>query len=417
MKLHAARYSPEHVVVVPGMLAGLLFLCLLFCQLGVSPLASAATLGLFLQIMITRSLRINYRILIFVAVSLSSYVIFVLVHQRGGEVLREIRILVLGVLYFYLLDGKSFYFGKSQYVSAFLLSLLALLCFAQFVGLKYGYSVVVPAYFFANNADPALAFNGLQLAMDGGYEFRYRPSVFYSEPSYYGLVITSLLYLILRSELRYQNFFIIVAVAGVLFSQTLLGLMGVLIVIFLRYEKRIKLQFLVPIFAILMIFMLLVVGEGAQLGGLWSRFYAVVSLDDVSTMIRFIQPLQVIGDVFISSPFGVPMSELYDLYLQKGFYGIYDSAPFHNGFLNMFMVYGILAPVILMLMFTALRDVEERVLLLIFMVQNGGFFSFDKIFLFTLIVLLSRAATSQKGMAVMSPMQSYSSPRSYLVHK
>lgn len=363
----------------------LLFLSVFGVQYGYNTILNIAVFSLLLMFyFVFSSKSISLQVFYYVLIVLFCYCIYVFVYLDVGYVARELRVLLCGICYFLMLKSRPIAIYKFNYFAAGIAILLSVLCLYQYVEIGRGNLHAVPGYFFVNSDDKVLADTGIGRAVGIGYEFVFRPSVFYSEPSYYGLVMISLLYLVLKLPNTRIKYFVMVSIlGGLIAAQTMFGLVGFMLVLISHGFFKSKL-------------LLVLLGMAVLLGGIYfdERVYNIVTLQDQSTVVRLLRPIAVIVEVLSKTPFGIPHSLLDYVVVQKGGFdvGYEGENPFNNAFFAMFMTYGFLGIVVVGLMFSILETTAEKVMLVLFMMQNGGFFAFDKIFLFAFIILVARGA-------------------------
>lgn len=369
--------------------------CIAVCQFGVSSTLSASALGLLALYFVGVRGVISPSIIIYAFLVVLSYAAYSVLYEIRGEPARDLRILFVACLYLYLLTGPALRMSPSHNLVLFVVVILAGAGFFQLYSLNRGQILVVPSYMYAIKEDAALAYHGWQRSLEYGYEFNFRPSSFFSEPSYFGLILSSFFYWILNQrDFKYRSAIILILIAAVICSQSVLGVLSFVLIFAAKYMKW---YMLAALFLALLagLFIVSLIFDGSASAG--GRASEILSFNDQSFLVRFYSPLNVVVDVWMTSPFGVPLSELPAVYATKGFYGFADESPFQNGFLNLFMMYGVLSPMILWLLMKPLRGLEEYLMLFIFLVQNGSFFSFDKLFLFVFFIQIVRGCSRFGG--------------------
>lgn len=378
----------------------MLFLAILVCvQFGYSTNVSVATFGVMLLFLRSAPLRLDVvPVLAFIVVSLLSLLSgFITVGMDGANILQQMRILFVGVMYVVLLGSSGLINLDYKFFTVTGVILATSVMLLQTLANLKGFPLVVPDYYFSLSDDGALAYKALQKSFEVGYTLIFRQSMTYSEPSYFGLILISLNFLSLATYGKTRNGYILFSMLllASLVSGTLYGQLGLILSMLFWGASIRKLpstrQSIFIIFLIgIMIFLFFFLDTLRQ------RLELVIFGSDISAITRIINPLKLIYHNFTNAPFGVPLSVAYNYYLHLGFYGVQDDPPLHNAFYNLFIAYGYLGFLVLLILLTKMKSKAEAFFFIIVMCQNGTIFTFDKLFIVAFTIQLSRRILQHK---------------------
>ncbi len=367
----------------------LLLVPIFFIQYGVNTTISIALFGCIYLLLIGK-VRLDGLILtLILCINIMSWISPLVVGEQEFNIVREIRISLLMVFFFQFMKADFSYNNDVVFFTWISILTLFFLCVAQTLFINNGINLVPPDYFFSIDDDGALAYKGIEASITGNYDFVFRPSIFYSEPSYLGFILISFQFLALNC-LDHKNtlfvFFILFICATL--SGTFYGQLGLVILLFfwrLQNEAYFSLRSVIGVFFVLScVFIFIQVNLPAQ-----DRLINFISGNDESGITRFLKPFSIIIYNFTEMPFGMPITSS-SFYMQQGFFTQFEDPPFHNAFLNLFIAYGYLALFFLAILCFSVKTKIEFLYVILCMMQNGNFFSFDKVFAVLLFVMLSR---------------------------
>lgn len=363
----------------------MLFVCLLFCQFGYHVMASFSVLGLIILVYFSSWKMLTWRAILFAYIMSFGWFVFYLTNQAPlGNVLRDFRVLLMGVLFFVVVDGRPLRIPLLERHLLTAIFAAAGLAIIQDVMRRLGVSYAVPAHFFAIDSDPSLAAEGVKLAALGGYEFQFRASGLYSEPSYLGWICVSLLYVAMNLPRGWRRLVAVsVCLLGVVVSQSVLGLVAAAGLMLLMARRQVVRSYIPYVLTVLALGAVAV-----MVGGVGDRLSGVLRLSDASATVRLLEPFAAISDVFVEVPFGIPPGTPLSVGLND--MEFVENVPMHNAFLNLFIYFGTLGFVVAFLMFSVMKTHAERWLLFVALTQNGGFFSPDKVFVLVFVILVAR---------------------------
>ncbi|WP_336093989.1 hypothetical protein [Leeuwenhoekiella sp. CH_XMU1409-2] len=263
---------------------------------------------------------------------------------------------------------------KVQVFFLLFLTTILVLVISQYIFFSRGIYVGLPIDFFVINE---ATLSGSEKALRFGT--RYRPTSFYGEPSYTSWITLSILTIILfRNEFNkiFKLKVIFVCFGIVLISQAVSGVLAILVTTlayFLYYSNSNILKKIRFLIAAGIVFTLSIyLSEELQ-----SRIYAILSNEDVSSNIRFLEPYLILKDMVNNANFfGVSnYSELMSIIDNAGF--------------GLIIQYGVISIFILILL---LKFVKNKILWLYLILSlnfNGTFFRFDKVLVISLVVGMS----------------------------
>jgi hypothetical protein len=304
---------------------------------------------------------------------------------------RELRLGVDLVLLFWLLEGSPRH-DVTKINGNWALAMLAICAvFAaiQNVAGRKGIALYMPTSFFVNHDDNVLAASWVKLARDHGFAFEIRPSAFYSEPSYLGVMSLVMNFICLHTlSGRRRILASILALTACAAAQTMYGMVSNLLITMAFHHRRIDKMVLLSVAACalaLVAMPLFAVEPG--------RLERILSGHDESTGLRVTQPLELVGYILAHHPFGVPLTAAKELFEQRGLIERWEDAPFHNGVLNLLYAYGWIGFAVVILLFVATGSPICALFMFLVMCQNGAELDFDKMFLMTFGIHIARGMT------------------------
>lgn len=362
----------------------LLLICVLFIQVGVSFYLSFQILLFIYFCFLTFKLRNkkNIEVLIllvamFLLLSVSSY--FSYYSWSTGDSLRAARealcafILMLGTGSIFNKKFIFIYEGRTTIVRTFFLAVLVLLII-QVALSKFGLFINLSTDFFVINRPQ---FEASELYSLYGYQIR--QSLTFGEPSYLSLIaLGGALYSIPKIDIKLTTicFFI------VLLTESTLGVLGIISMQALWFVER-KFGKNIALLSMFISILLLVVS-------------LIIFKDDIldfkgmSAYIRIYAPGYILGDIFSNHPFGISWNSMFD-HFQNSLYGsIIAVGAFEknfvgldNGFLNLLYIYGycglIIYCIVLFFIYTNTTTILCPFVFILFSIQNGTIFSYDKV--------------------------------------
>jgi hypothetical protein len=293
------------------------------------------------------------------------------------RVLREGLILLLLMQLANSFTANLLPFSEGHLKILIYVSLLQLvLCLAQYLFLLRGRYISLPFSFYGDRSST------LPDKADLIYSY-IRPAGTFSEPSYLALVCVGLVICALTLEGKSGSRILVISCnsATILLSQSKLGYFGLISILLIVMSskgsrKRVRLihYFLVTLLTISSFALLQVLGN--QAGSSYAN--------------RFRIPLQILPDFIQNNPFGLPfyVRTLENSYTKGNF--VWTDV-LHNSFYNIIFSYGVVSIFIFFLIYFNFR---RRPLMMLFatlaLMQNGSFLDFDKLFLVSLVSILSR---------------------------
>lgn len=333
--------------------------------------------------------------LVFVAAG-ASLLFCAVVLPDEPNLLRETRFTIGFVFLFVALWGAPRHAAQrvdGRFPLAMLIALL-LITAAQWLAAKKGIALFPPQRLFVAATDRALASVWVEHAREHGYAWTLRPAATFSEPSYLGcatLVLHFLCLHTLRSRLRWLAF--IVSLATSLLAQTYFGLTANLLIFGVFNASRVPKALALVVVVFVLSASVLALDTGALPASVIARtgrIERIVSGQDESVAIRIAQPFQLLGQVLLHAPFGVPMSATQSYFERYHLIVPFEDAPLQNGVFNLLFAYGWLAFPLLLLLWRAAGGGINGLFLLLVMAQNGAPLDFDKLTLIVFAIQIAR---------------------------
>ncbi len=370
-----------------------LIICILFVQIGYSVFFSFGSLGFFILFLCVKKQMNRYITNVITVFFCGCIFLLILYSIRYGDsflfAFRDMRISVIICCFILLINPKNrlklqLNFNNIVFICT---STVFLFVLAQKILSAYNIYYVMPDEYYAID-DGVLASKWLKRSIEFGYDFSFRPSASYSEPSYLGFICCCLYYF----EIHQPNTILtritkIMLVTTVFVSASALGIGGILILMLVdNWRKYIlpNLPFIILLIAICTVLFSLELND--------SRLALILKGSDESALTRFVKPFEIIFYNFTNGDIlGIPYSCCIKHYLKLRFYSTYDDPPFHNTLINLIINYGIIGFfLIYSFFFTLMRNIQEKFLFLIGLSQNGDFFIFGKVSIFLLFILVVR---------------------------
>lgn len=370
-----------------------------FIQLGVSYYWSVQVIMFLLLVSLLtfkdvwRSLTIGGGLVVFVL--MLSSLVFQVSLDPNRDVLRIVRIfLCFTVLLVFLSKTYQIDYLNESTKKIIAVIAVALLGFSviQMVLFQAGFLFYFPRELYITNAETlgdelALQFNSV------------RPSATFGEPSYLGFVALSLYVVVLTKFndgwIRWATIF---SLWGAVFvCATFAGVLGLLVISLIYYLNKNGQLKLIGALLFLVLSIIIVIGGNFDFlpDRLAQRISGVTSGEvDASTYSRIVMPLFLVDYAFENYPLGLS-TEL--LVKEVGFSAVDGT---DNGFLLLFVNFGFTAFYIYGLI---LLKVRKRPILAAYLLMasmfNGSVFSFDKVAVMAMVILLlgDGAVFSSKG--------------------
>ncbi len=372
-------------------------------QLGISYYLSFQMLAfsLVLLTLSAQAIRQNIRIgfILFFLMMLPN-VYFISREQFFHYVLVSVRSFLCLYIMLTLFDmARMKHFNMSRKPLKIAVSLLIIFLFLsvalQSILLKQGVLLTAPPEYVIANAD----------TLPGEFELehggRIRPSSTFGEPSYLGFISLSLfvITLLLFEKLRLKSILLLLLFTTLIMAQTLSGLLSLVLILAIHGAKFVSKKKIWKNIGVLS-----VVALGTFVLGYLGYFSILERLFDIfdpeleySGYIRLAAPLTVAIRVFENFfIFGVPLEEL--SHVMKGMYllavMIPGSTVTDNGFVNLFMNYGVTAVLIIWVIWKKIASPLLLAYVFLSSIFNGAFLSFDKTIVFALVFLLTNVVSS-----------------------
>ena len=263
---------------------------------------------------------------------------------------------------------------------------LALMVVVQTIGLRRGVFVSLPHDLFVINS------NTLPTELDLRYS-RVRPSGPFGEPSYLAAASTVLVLALspLWPVSRQARYTIIVLAVATFLSLSMLGIASMSVALGFTLMRAGKWR--LPTVA------LALSGGVVAMAFLTSadvtdRALSILRGDDLSFNSRIAEPLLAIPQVLGESPFGIPIRVFIDMGHLPGMNTANESFS-HNAIFNTLINYGTIGMAMLVALIRSARSGLMIAILFILLMQNGAFWSFDKVSLVALTVVIRQIASGQ----------------------
>lgn len=366
----------------------LLFFVLVFIQIGFNLFLSFGTVGLLgLTLQKTQKKEFkNYFIVIYfffiiLVTSLTTSISF----SYSLNLLQEFRVLFLFAFLIYLNEKPLF--RKIVDLEKFLIPIsvfFLILVIFQFIFPSSRFLFLKDSFYYKSSN---LNYSAVTRAIEYGYKISLRPSAFYTEPSYLGMVCCCLFAInTINQRIKYKNIISLIIILIVVLSRSSLGILGLVLIIINTIKTH---KIILISLSTCMIFIILNFDIDFFLG---NRLNDILSIKDASTIIRFTNPIKLIlSNINDNLYFGIPRSACATHFTKNGILKTGDDFPFHNSILNLLINYGFPGIYIIFYLFkTFCLNKIEVLILFICMCQNGDFFSYDKVFVITLTFALLR---------------------------
>ncbi len=371
----------------------LLLLFLVFAAVGLSPLLSIATMGLaYLVWRVGAGLRDLAFAMLFLGLLLSFLLIAPLLDQHYAISLAALRIAVCFAITFFLM-GRRLAVPREEVAKYVLVVLvvLSLAILAQKIMQFAGVYVSMPEAVLAQKGSGTLV-DSSRLAFLQSVGIRYyRPSLVFAEPSYFALVVVSLFAVLLACLPSPRT--LSLAAASICIAALSSG-SGYLVVCaallfalhwFLYREWGRALGRMVPTLFVLILIGAIVI----MYVPIDARLAILFSSGDASAYGRLMLPVRWVGATWWHlSLLGYPIGAIYPKLSGSGFVPASAISPLDNGLFNLLMNFGLGGLFILASMRLRIGGWFGFVYVLLALMQNGTFGSWDKAFIIGLTCVL-----------------------------
>lgn len=373
-------------------------LCFYFQQLGLSYHISFATLGLLVLFLLEHK-NISYNNTINAFAVAASIIILLIINLAeigySSEYLRIIRVSFCAFILFLLINRTNYLpLPNNKLFFSLIVGLLAIV----FYQILIDPSLQIPSIYFSgleNLGDLENSINPINLINLPTYTLR--TNGIFSEPSYLGMML-SCIYLFLLNSNNYlkrntKYILIILIIIAILISGSGIGIFS-LIIISIYYLRINKFKNFIPIVIILFLLFIFIktIQSSVDISfSLLERFVDSGSEFDHSSEVRFFNPFLLIADnLYHGKLFGVLLNN-YDYYLRTGLYLSEEDFPMHNGVINLIIMYGFFGIWYILKLAKNLNSTDEYIIVLTIGMQNGSFFSYEKVFLIIYVVYTLRS--------------------------
>lgn len=379
-----------------------------FIQFGVSYWLSVQGALFWLALIFVRKRPSHLQVLLFIAILLTM-VASLLGHAYSDTLFYAfLRIARQSVCLFLIVCAATsvsyrpgpFFFERLLPAVIVTLSGLVVLQFVTHTFLGWTY-LFVPSKFYVQGFS-TLADSWLQFGESHGVSVVVRPSATYAEPSYFGFVALGLTMLVFKGVYgRLQVALLALIFVALLCSKSASGVVLFVGLVLFAYRRHLSPVYL---FAGCLLVGLVLIGADVFLD--FHPLERLVNITDTtkerSGYIRLILPIKHVLLVLEQKPLGVPLSEFFTFtshrageYGGAGSYGPVSvlrgvTEGLDNGFLNLFITFGLGAFVIIGLICLIVRDKLTLVFLLFVSQFNGDLLSPDKAAVVALVLACHR---------------------------
>jgi len=268
---------------------------------------------------------------------------------------------------------------------------LFLLLTAQWLFSHAGLFVDIPSEWFVINRPELDKTQAYSM-----YNYGARVSLTYGEPSYFGMILAGLSACALISR---KYILVMACQLSAFIAGTTFGIGAVFILVMLHFTEkkygRSKSIFFLVALVCLFISILPYIKD------------VVLQNKGASGYIRLYAPWIVLDDVLTNYPFGMPFTQIDQMIRNSNYYGSLfidgtngGAIGFDNGFINVVIVYGYIGVLLLFALFSFFcisgLGVVYILLILLFGIQNGGIFTFDKVGLLMFFYIWMHAIGREK---------------------
>jgi len=360
----------------------ILLLVVPFLHLGFSYYLSSQMLGVSAMVLLIMTMGIQPRAALLAAMGTALFLIKAFMVMRSYDS-HEIALVIREMCCFMLLllsIQQVSYLGRpdvllKQY-KIFLYMCVAIVSL-QYIAILSGFFIQFPFDWFVMNEK---TLEGVDLALEHGT--RIRPVGFYGESSYMAFVMVSALVIFLSLELELKKVIWVLALNLVTFILlgSLAGMFAYFVVstfYFLNSMSKNSRRGILTKFLFFGVISCIIVAGLLNSSDYAGRLTSVLTKGDIdnSIYIRYVMPV-------------LMLSEMLDKQLFFG-YSIVGFPSIDNALFYLLLHYGILAPIILLVLMLYVRTKFLLVYLILALNFNGAYFAFDKVVVMSLVVGLS----------------------------
>lgn len=371
--------------------ANVLLMCFILQQLGFNYHLSFATIGIVLifKILAQELGNEDFKNGLYVSLSILFCLLINLVEGYNDEFFRVLRFSLNGFILFFLLN-KNYCLPIPSKNFMFLV-----IFFLVFI---VSYQVFVDPYFqidqnfFSTKENLGIVENEIN-----NRTIILRTNGIFSEPSYLGMVLCCIFSLIINSNNTDKFIKIlqsILLIFTLIISGSGLGLAG-LILLSIDYLLRMKLKKTILFFIMLSIILITIISildSSTNLTfSILERILTVKTDGDASGETRFLHPFNLIYYNFYNGRIFGSLFDNYQFFLNTNLYTDPSDFPMHNGILNLIILFGIFGIWYIFKIIYKLNSSTEIILFLIVGMQNGNFFSYEKVFALVYILFTLRS--------------------------
>jgi hypothetical protein len=377
-----------------------LLLCLVFVSTGVTPLVSVGTLGLGYLLWLVRANRrdVAYTLL-FLGFVLAFPLVAAITDREFVPGLATLRLGGCFALLFFLI-GKRIDIGRVNLGMSVLIAMtiLTVLIVCQKLLQFAGVFVSMPKGLIAQGEETLVDAARLSFLHDIGIQY-YRPSLFYSEPSYFGLIVLSLFVVLISASKssRLLSVAVLLVVASALASGSGYLVVTASVMFFLYGLTHARDGSGFGKWTMALALCVGVVGVILMFVPLDPRLSGLLRARDLSASGRLVLPIRWVNATWMDvSPFGYPVEALYPKMVSSGLMPSVVGSPFDNGVLNILMYFGVAGVAVLAALRLRVGDWFAFAYLAAALMQNGAFGNWDKAFIVGLTCVLLNSIRSAK---------------------
>jgi hypothetical protein len=370
-----------------------LLVCIVFVAVGFTPLLSVATLGLLYLLW-----RVGFhsKDVLYTTLFLGCVFLFPLIATLSdltySPSFAVVRMLVCLTIMFFLI-GKRLSVSSLQ-LHRYLLAFLLLLVIGAVMQrlLQFGGIYVNMPESLLGQKGSGTTVDALRVAFLRSVGIlHYRPSLFYAEPSYFGLIILSLftVMLVLSRSVKELALAAVAVIAAALASGSGYLVVTAAMMFFVSGVTRRKHGSSFGRWVLALLLVLSLVFLVISYVPMDSRLANLFGATDTSAAARVFGPWErVYLTWFHLSPFGYPIEAVEQKMLSAGLVSYTANPPLANGAINMLINFGVFGVVVFGALRLRARSWLAFTYIVLALMQNGAFGSWDKTFIVGLTCVL-----------------------------
>lgn len=379
----------------------LFFACVLFVQIGLIPIVSFAVLGLILLLThtVVKGKDIASASLFFLLSMESTLQAYLSLSELSYDLnFSQVRLIVVFTLIYFIIGLRLEFELPIDKVKKYNFRLLLILVCGAIIQVllkKIGIYTYIPDFLLAMK-ETGTTLNADQIEFLKNIDLlQYRVSMFYSEASYYGLIIASLLVIGFLVETSNDSKFklFLIGIVGVAVAETFYGMLAIVVLYIVDFAPYIRRQFANIskvkkglFFVVVVIFVMAIFASFF----FQERLGRLILLDDESGTTRLISPFTILSSTWSNlSYFGYPVFEIYEKLNSNSLIQYYEDPPLHNGLINLFINNGIVAFLLLVLIFKRVKSKFLMIFICLVFMQNGAYGNWDKAYLIGYICVIA----------------------------